>query len=246
MLVHQLLLRGMLVGLVAGLLAFGFAKLVGEPSVDRAIAFESAQHAAEAAEARAAGHAMPDDDPEIFSRARQSGFGLLTAVTVYGSALGGLFALAFALAYGRIGRLSPRACAALLAGLGFVAVYAVPYLKYPANPPAIGEPATIGVRTGLYFSMIAISILAMLAAGSLTRLLSSRLGDWNAALAGIATFLAMVGAAALLLPPIDEVPAAFPAATLWSFRLASLGIQAVIWSGIGLMFGAWTQRRATD
>ena len=36
-----LLLRGMLVGIVAGLLCFGFLKIVGEPQVDRAIAFET-------------------------------------------------------------------------------------------------------------------------------------------------------------------------------------------------------------
>ena len=37
----------------------------------------------------------------------QSSFGLLTAAVVYGLALGGLFALAFAAAYGRVGRASP-------------------------------------------------------------------------------------------------------------------------------------------
>ena len=48
-----------------------------------------------------------------------------------------------------------------LAASGFVAVYLVPYLKYPANPPAVGNPDTIGTRTGLYFVMIVLSIIAM-------------------------------------------------------------------------------------
>jgi hypothetical protein len=44
----SLLWRGMIVGFVAALLAFGILKVVGEPAVDRAIAFESAMDEAKA------------------------------------------------------------------------------------------------------------------------------------------------------------------------------------------------------
>lgn len=54
-------------------------------------------------------------------------------------------------------RLSPRGTAALLAVIGFVALILVPQIKYPAKPPAIGDPATIGLQTELYFTMIALS-----------------------------------------------------------------------------------------
>jgi cytochrome b561 len=47
----------------------------------------------------------------------------------------------------------------------------VPNLKYPANPPSVGIPATIGIRTALYFSMIAIPIAAMACSVCLKRLL---------------------------------------------------------------------------
>ena len=229
---HELLLRGMLVGIVAGLMAFGFAKVFGEPPVDRAIAFESA-------EAKAKGETP---EPAIVSREVQASIGLLTGVVVYGGALGGLFSLVFALCYGRFGRLSPRAWAALLAALGFLAIYAVPSLKYPANPPSIGEPATIGLRTGLYFSMIVLSIIAMMVAFSLSRLSEARLGRWNATLLGGLAFVVMVGIIETVLPAIDEVPQAFPAATLWQFRVASLGIQAVLWTVLGVLFGSLTER----
>lgn len=230
--IHHLIIRGMLVGIVAGLLAFGFAKIFGEPQVDRAIAFESA-------EAKAKGEA-PDE--ELVSRQVQASIGLLTGVVVYGSALGGLFAIAFAFCYGRFTKLSVKSSAALIALLGFVAIYVVPYLKYPANPPSVGEPATIGMRTGLYFSMIAISLIAMLAAVSLKRLSEKRLGRWNATVAGGIAFLVLIGIAQLALPSINEVPAEFPASTLWQFRVASLGIQAVLWTVIGLLFGELTDR----
>jgi Probable cobalt transporter subunit (CbtA) len=59
---------------------------------------------------------------------------LLTGVVVYGTALGGLFALTFAFAYQRIGRLGARGTAALLAAAGFVSLFLVPQFKYPSTP----------------------------------------------------------------------------------------------------------------
>ena len=228
--IHHLIIRGMLVGIVAGLLAFGFAKVFGEPQVDRAIAFEASGAKGEAPETA------------LVSREVQASLGLLTGVVVYGSALGGLFAIAFAFCYGRFTALSVKSLAAVIALLGFIAVYVVPYLKYPANPPSVGEAATIGMRTGLYFSMIAISLIAMVAAFSLKRLSETRLGCWNATVMGAVAFLILIGIAQFALPSLNEVPAEFPASTLWQFRLASLGIQAVLWAVIGLLFGELTDR----
>jgi hypothetical protein len=222
----------MLVGVFAGLLAAGFAWVFGEPSVDRAIAFEAHMH-------QMAGEAP---EPELVSRAVQSTTGLLTGILVYGVALGGIFALAFCYAHGRIGRLSPRAAAALLAALGFVALILVPQIKYPANPPSIGDPDTIGRRTALYFLMIAISVVAAIAAASTGRQLARRLGAWDAAVAAAAAYLIVIVVAMLILPAVNEVPADFSATTLWNFRLASLGIEAVLWTTLGLGFGFVAER----
>src|SRR5271165_196989 len=141
-----LLLRGMLIGIIAGLLCFSFLKIVGEPQVDRAIAFETqldeakAQAAAQALIAKGLPAPKEEPEPELVSLQVQAGIGLFTGVMVYNVAFGGLFALAFALAYGRIRDFGPRATSALLAVLGLFAIYIVPNLKYPANPPAIGDP----------------------------------------------------------------------------------------------------------
>ncbi len=246
--VGKLLLRGMLVGIVAGLLSFAFLKIVGEPQVDRAIAFETrmddANARAAAADAEAKGLPRPAEaaDDEIVSRPTQAGIGLLTGVGVYNVAFGGLFALAFALAYGRMGSFDPRTTSALLAAMGFVAVYLVPTLKYPANPPSVGDPDTIGLRTGLYFSMILVSLIAAVAAGKLRGALLDRFGAWNATVAAAAFYLFAVLAAAVLTPGIDEVPEAFPAVVLWRFRIASLGAQAIMWTTIGLIFGVLAER----
>lgn len=225
--VGGLLARGLLVGLVAGILAFGAARLFGEPQVGRAVAFEDQLRAARG----------ETSEPVLVSRQTQAGIGLFTGVVVYAVALGGLFALVFAAAYGRIATLSPRATAALLALAGFLVVVVVPALKYPPNPPAIGEAATIGRRTALYFTMMAASLAAAVAAAGWARRLAPRLGAWNAVVAGLAGFVAAVAAVQYLLPAVDEVPRQFSAELLWRFRLAAIGVQAVIWASLGLGFG---------
>ena len=229
--VTGLLLRGLLAGILAGLLAAGFSFLAGEPSIERAIAFETAVEQAAAQPAQ----------PEIVSRSVQRGTGLLTAYIVYGAAMGGLFSLIFALTYGRVNSFDPKALSALVAFAGFVAMVLVPELKYPANPPAIGAPETIGARTALYFAMLAISLLLMILAATLALAFSARLGSWNAALVSAAVFVAVAGFAAMALPPVDEVPVNFPASVLWNFRLASIGARAVLWAALGLTFGGMTQ-----
>jgi predicted cobalt transporter CbtA len=246
--VGTLLMRGMLVGVVAGILSFGFLKVAGEPAVDRAIAFESAMDEArlkaEADEAAANGMSAPKEEPEpeLVGRPVQAGAGLFTGVIVYSAAFGGLFALAFALCYGRMGDYSPRTTAALLAISGIVAVYVVPNLKYPANPPSVGDPETITTRTELYFVMIAISLAAMIAAWMLRGRLAPQYGNWNAAIIAAAAFVVAVVLVGLALPGVNEVPEGFPAVVLWQFRMASLGAQAIMWTTIGLAFGALTER----
>jgi predicted cobalt transporter CbtA len=246
--IRTLLIRGMIAGLVAGLIGFGFARGFGEPSVARAIAFEEQhehahEHEHEHADASAnAADSHDHGDEELVSRDTQSGFGLLTGVVVFGTALGGLFSLVFAFAYGRLGALHARGTSALLALFGFLSVAIVPFLKYPPNPPAIGNPETIGPRTALFFGMVAISIIAAVFAVRVQKRLASRHGGWNATLIGAAGYIVVIVIAQSALPRIDEVPADFSASLLWNFRLAAIGIQALIWTTLGLLFGALAAR----
>lgn len=246
--VRGLLIRGMIAGLVAGILGFGVAKIIGEPQVDKAIAFESyvEYHVH---------HQAPET--EVVSRTLQGSAGLGTGALVYGVALGGIFALVFAFAYGRLGPLTARGTAAVLGLLGLVSVYVVPVLKYPANPPAIGDPDTIGRRTALYLVMIVASVVAVIIATVVRRRLLHRFGEWNATLLVAAGYAAAMILCFVSLPGVNEVPqqaihgvvsavtdahVTFPPTVLWRFRIASLGIQAVMWSTIALGFGVIAQR----
>jgi len=229
---RSLLVRGMLCGVVAGILAFAFARLAGEPEVERAIAFETRldQARGEAAE------------PETVSRKVQRGLGLVTGVLVYGTAIGGLFGLAFAFAYGRLGTTHPQTLSAVLAGIGFVAIVLVPTLKYPANPPSVGNPETIGVRTGAFFLLILISVVAAVGVLQIRRSSVIRFGAWNSSLLAAGLFIVIMGTVCHLLPAIDEVPAGFPVTLMWRFRIAALEIQAILWATLGLLFGWLTER----
>lgn len=246
--IRKLLIRGMIAGLVAGLIGFGFARTFGEPSVARAIAFEAQhehahEHAQASADSTQAAHSHDQgDDEELVSRPTQAGLGLLTGVSVFGTALGGLFSLVFAFAYGRLGALHARGTSALLALFGFVSVAIVPFLKYPPNPPAIGSPDTIGPRTALFFGMVGISIVAALLAVWLQRRLHKQHGGWNATLVAGAAYIVVVAFAQFVLPSVDEVPADFSASLLWNFRVTAIGIQALLWTTLGLVFGALAAR----
>ncbi|MER5602744.1 CbtA family protein [Streptomyces sp. NPDC002265] len=228
--VRNLLVRGMLAGLGAGLLALVVAYFLGEPSVDSAIGFE---------EAHAHAH---EHEVELVSRSLQSTAGLATGVLIYGVAFGGIAALAFCFALGRVGRFSPRATALLLSGTALLAVYVVPFLKYPANPPSVGDPDTIGKRTTLYFLMMVLSVLLAVAAVIAGKRLAPRLGTWYATVVAVLGFIAVIGLAYAFLPVVNEVPADFPATLLWRFRLSALAMQATLWAGFGLVFGELAER----
>jgi hypothetical protein len=229
---RSLLLCGLLAGLCGGVLATGFARVAGESQINQAIAYESAEYKAQG---------LPPEKP-VVSRRLQSSLGLLTAAVIYGLSLGGLFGLAFAAAYGRIGRASPARTSLWLAAGAFVVLYLVPFIKYPANPPSVGDPDTIGKRTALYLIMILISLLAAISAVRLRKALSERWAGSTATLVAGFGYLLVVVVAGALLPSIDEVPKTFPAVTLVRFREASVGMQAVVWTTIGLVFAATARR----
>lgn len=226
--VRTLLIRGMLVGVLAGLLAAGFAYVFGEPSVDWAIAFEEQA-------AKAAGE---PEEAELVSRSVQSTIGLLTGITLVGAALGGLFGIAFAFAQGRLGRMSPGATALVLALAGFVVLLLVPQLKYPANPPAVGSPDTIGLRTNLYFGLLGLSVLFAGLGFAFGQAVSRNKGRWAGTLAGAILYVTAIGIALAAMPTINEVPDAFSPAVLWNFRVATLGIGVVMWATLGLGLGS--------
>jgi uncharacterized membrane protein len=172
------------------------------------------------------------------------------------------------LACGRTGNLRPRSLALLVAGGSFLALYLIPFLKYPAEPPAVGHPETIRERSGLYLLMVGASVVLLILAVWLGQRLKPRFGNWNATLlAGLAcaTALAVV---MLVLPELGHLHAnveaygrhstetptplrnaqgqivypGFPADVLFRFRLYSVATQAILWTAMGLCFAPLAER----
>lgn len=232
----DLLWRGMLAGILAALLATMFARVLAEPQIDLAIGYE-ASHAAHHMDASAG-----DEEEDLVSRATQKGAGLLTALALYGAAVGGIFSLVFAYGYGRFARIGPRSFALLLAGLAFLLVVIVPGLKYPQTPPAVGKHETVGLRTAAYFAMIALSLVGAAVALRLRTVLAWSQSGIDATLIAVGGYLLVVAFGQFLLPTVDEVPADFSAVLLWNFRIASIATQLLLWTTIGIVFGLWAER----
>ncbi|MGX7672222.1 CbtA family protein [Plantactinospora sp. DSM 117369] len=235
----SVLLRGLLAGLVAGLIAGTFAYLVGEPRIDAAIAIEE-QATHSAPEVGADHHAE-----ELVGRDGQRA-GLFLATGLFGAAMGGLLATGYVLLRRRLRTSDDGRAALLLAGAALLGAVVVPFGKYPANPPAVGNPATIDQRTGSYLLLVLLGLVAVWAGALAHRSISPHGSEALRAAAGFGAFLLVTMVAYTVLPSFAEVPDDFPATLLWEFRLASLGTQVVLWTGIGLFFAVLLGRRGRD
>ena len=224
--------RGMAAGLLAGILAGLFALVVAEPLLDQAIGLEESNHQ----EAQASATHTHEDEGEVFSRSTQK-VGLFFATGLSGVLVGGLFGLVFAYFRGRMDSESDWIRSLSLAAALFAGAVLAPFLKYPANPPTVGDPATIGDRTIAYFAMVGLSLLAILAAWYVSKLLKERGASAPVRQVTVGLGLVTVLIGLMLGLPATTDPGEFPAGLLWSFRLSSLGTQLVLWAGLGVLFG---------
>ncbi len=220
--------RGLAAGLLAGLLAGTFAYLLAEPVLDRAIELEIAAH---------------EHAGEVFDRSQQR-VGLILATALYGASVGALFGLLSAFFRRRSLPRSEWRRSLALAGAVFLGVVLLPFLKYPPNPPGLGaDPATLTERTLAYLAMILLSLLAVLAAWRFAR----GLGGVSAPARDLASAGVLVGLWAFLylaMPDFGGPDGHAPADLVWDFRLSALGTQAVLWAGIGCIFGLLDERAA--
>jgi predicted cobalt transporter CbtA len=233
----SLALTAAICGLLAGIVAAVFATVAGEPAIDDAIAIEEAQAAqAEQAEAeQGSGHGNDALDEAHVSRSDQRGVGLFSAYALTGAAFGGLLALT---AHGlRRGRPDAWPRVLMAGGILAGAITLAPWLKYPPNPPAVGDPDTLGQRQSWYVTTILVAALVGLGA----TILSRRLRD-----AGWPDHRRLTALAAAVVVPMLVVFAAFPggpddvgvpATLVWRFRLASLGANLTLWALLTLAVG---------
>ncbi|HEV7863726.1 MAG TPA: CbtA family protein [Acidimicrobiia bacterium] len=223
-------------GLLAGLVASILLTFTAEPVIDRAIALEES-HAAH----------QPDGavEPEIVSRSQQKGFGRFAAYTLGGGAYGVLFGTAFLALRRR--RPGDAFRGALLAGAFMAGAFTImPFIKYPPNPPGVGDPATLAERQWKYLALIFLSLVVLTAAARLSGRLRER--GWSDDERLIAVGLAVLvplGVICAVLPPFSDA-VEVPADLLWRFRIASLGGNVLLWGVLSVTFGAAAVRRERE
>lgn len=237
--IRAYLRRGLAAGLLAGLLAGVFGYVAGEPSIEDAIAIEDAA-ADPGAGARVVDHGHgADDDPQI-SRPLQRA-GLIAGSGLVGLAAGVLFGLASAWAVGRVGG-DAWARSLKLGAAAVGALVVLPALKYPPNPPAVGDPDTVGLRTGLFLVLMACGVLLAFAAWSAARLLQDRLPSQP--VRHVVLAIGVLGAAGGLLLALPSVGGGVdvPHELVWRFRLAAVGTQAALYLVLAAAFGLLAAR----
>lgn len=206
----RIILRGALAGALAGVLAFVFARIFAEPVINKAVDYESGRDDVLAAV----------EQGGVFSRGVQSTVGLATGLIAFSAAMGALLAVVYVVMHGRFG-IRPRNLVRLLAAYGFFGVFLLPYVKYPANPPAIGHTFTITTRGHLYLAMVAASLILLAAAAFLARRLSRRFTMTTSVIISAVAFLVVYGLVIGLLPSLGDLSANVAASNQFGYARAS-------------------------
>ncbi|MCI0563717.1 MAG: CbtA family protein [Nitrososphaera sp.] len=221
------LVSGAIAGTVLGIINQGIV----EPYIERAIEIEM-QNAARSGEII---------NPIEFAAYRlwQKG-GEIAAGTILGLSMGALFGIVFAYARGSLPGSNEKKKALILAGILWLVLYLMPAIKYPANPPAVGDPETIYYRQSLYVAFLAISGLGALGLAVLYRMMKPGPVKKVAIPLGYAAIMA---AAFVMLPPNpDDI--GVPMDLVLGFRLASGFTMTVFWVLIGITAGIfWDKLR---
>ena len=226
----------LLSGAIAGTLLGLINQVVVEPYIDKAIGIQT----------QAAINAEQIVDPMQQSTYRtwQKG-GEIAAGTIYGISLSALFGVIFA--YSRNSILLPgsnnKKKALVLAGIMFFVLFLIPTLKYPANPPGVGNPQTIYYREILYVGFIATSGFTALA----LTLIHKRFGNnnpWSSKkkLILLPVIYAIVLVTAYVSFPPNPDKVTMPADLISNFRIAGAFTIGLFWWLLGITLGSFWDR----
>lgn len=180
------------------------------------------------------------DTPEFWAeyeeyRMWQKG-GQVVAGVILGLSAGALFGIVFALSRRSLPARNNTRKALILAGIMWTTIYFIPFLKYPANPPTVGDPDTLLLRIALYLAFVVISGLAAVAFYKFSK-------RFNGAkkLIALACYGAWIVIAFHYMPDNpDEI--SISADLLNEFRMASVAGMAIFWASVGLVLGALWDR----
>ena len=221
------LVSGALAGLVHGTVNFAIV----EPYLDQAIGIENES-------LFASGEA--EDNLEFWAEYESYRIwqksGQVLAGVILGIAMGSLFGIVYALSRNSLPGKNDVAKAVVLSGIMWVTLYLIPFLKYPANPPTVGDADTVVLRTILYVSFIAISGIGAFAFYKLSTKFQN-----NKKYLGVFGYVGFIVIVFFIMPENpDEITA--PMNLVNEFRLVSILGVSSFWASVGLILGLFWKK----
>jgi predicted cobalt transporter CbtA len=225
----------LLSGAIAGTILGAINQALVEPYIDRAISIETQNAIKE-------GEIVNPVELQNY-RLWQKG-GEIAAGTILGMSLGALFGIVFV--YSR-NLLLPHSNsnikkALVLAGIMWFVLFLIPTLKYPANPPAVGEPDTIYYRQSLYIGLLAISGFSALGLAFLYKKIGSIAPNNKNRVIIVPLIYAAIIVGAFLILPSNPDKISAPMDLVQGFRIASAFTMSIFWGLLGLILGALWDR----
>ena len=234
----------LLAGAIAGTIWGAINQVAVEPYIERAIELEMQQNAAQS------GGQVMNNNPDEFAAYRfwQKG-GEIIAGTILGLSIGSLYGIVFAYTRGSIsGTNNNKKTALIVAGIMWLVLFLMPALKYPPNPPAVGNPETIYYRQSLYVAFLAISGFSALGLAFLYRkmMMASSNNTKKKAIIIPSALYAAIMAGAYLAMPANPDPINAPIDLVIGFRITSAITISVFWALLGIIFGTFWDKLNPD
>lgn len=214
------LTSGVIAGIILAFLNLGIV----EPTIDKAIALEVQKQVS-------AGENV--NMSELIDYRYWQKAGAFAGGAIYGAGLAALFGVIFVFTRNKLPGKNNKQKAIFLAGIMWFVLFLMVALKYPANPPAVGDPETIYYRETLYVGYIMISGLAALGMAVIwikTRINSKKI------IIPLMYAAIMVTAYAVMPSNPDKIEISMD--LIQTFRVLTATTIGVFWGILGIIFGS--------
>ena len=166
--------------------------------------------------------------------------GQVLAGAILGTSIGALFGIVYALSRRALPQGNDMKKTFVLAAVMWFSMYIIPFLKYPANPPTVGDGETVVLRAILYLSFIVISGFGVVGFYQVYKRLEK-----SKKMVAVAGYTAFIGIVFVLMPPNpDEITA--PMDLVNGFRAMSVVAVTIFWIALAFILGAFWQKFRPD
>jgi predicted cobalt transporter CbtA len=211
---------GVIAGIILALLNLGIV----EPTIDKAISLEVQKQVSSGENVNMS---------ELIDYRYWQKAGAFAGGSIYGAGLASLFGVIFVFARNKLPGKNNKQKAIFLAGIMWFVLFLMVALKYPANPPAVGDPETIYYREILYVAYIMTSgfvALGMAVIWIRTRMNSKRII--------IPLMYAAIMVTAYFVMPSNPDKIEISMNLIQTFRILTAITIGVFWGTMGLIFGS--------